>query len=280
MRLELNSNRRVKVQRVAGSVIAVIDDTFVDIEQVREAALEHGYTIPDSGYPGLRARVSPIGGRAFVELLARVILDQLWPEGYPKAIDLDVIAADFYASALGLRERPPDLIDQHADHDVWLAAVTYLSDTDHDDEGTAFWRHRATGLTCWMSDKDPVELLWLQELLGLEFLAQLPAAIEALPRPDLQQLRAEIWRQRVGAAVAADAWEQLALVRQRCNRTVVYPGWQFHSAISRAVVPAPSRREQLRLSLGTFMTVPFAFANKPSYRREVYPTAAELGLPE
>ncbi|WP_428267765.1 DUF6445 family protein [Haliangium sp.] len=295
MQLQLNPDRGVRLHALGTSTVVVVDDTFANLDELRADALDAGYRRPASAYPGLQAPVSPGGGAEFARELARLMLNALWGDDWPRTIALDAMVAEYFYSVLQLAERPRDLVEQHVDTGHWLASVTYLSgsrgaeavgDSGEPEEGTAFWRHRKTGLTCWLTGADPVRLIWLQELFGLRFLDELPDALSACPRPDQLQLAADIWRPRpdrprtLFSAHSDDDWELLLCIPAKRNRTVAYPGWLFHSAVSAAARAQPSDREALRLTLTGFGTLPVTWANKPRYEPGSYPLPSSLGLRE
>jgi len=98
-------------------------------------------------------------------------------------------------------ENPNSAIHSDALYDSH-ALVLYLSRPEDCVGGTAFWRHRKTGLTAW------------------------PTKGEILRRGKNPQ---RIWEGLTRDWDNVDAWEQTHLAEMKFNRAIIYPTAAFHS---------------------------------------------------
>lgn len=189
--------------------VVVIDDILPDPARAVEAAASLAPFPPatDHAYPGLRRDLGPKDavGAAYASAICRSLL--------PVMRDVFGVAKfAIYSAGFSLVTTAPSDLEPiqsvpHVDtHDLKRFAVLhYLS--NHENSGTAFFRHIATGFETITPDRWP---------------AYAAARDEEIPRlgvPDGY------------IAGSSHGYEEIARVESRFNRLVVYPGALLHSGI-------------------------------------------------
>lgn len=212
----------------------IFDDFFAFPHQVREAALDPllPWKNADSHYPGMRAE--PGGDLSHVLRFLGARLDRHIEPDAARAVFSMVTKTD---SDLTLLQQRP-----HFDGPC-VAAIAYLNLPEQCCGGTAFFRHRATGLVRFPDRMTPAHLSIIKRL-GL-----------ASPR-DLQRLVSQPPNQPEGFIEASsDEWERIGHVEMKFNRLVIYDGQIFHSGIIPKGAFGTSREER-RLTLNLFLQNP------------------------
>ena len=200
--LALNPQAQIEVIRFGeeGQSVLVADDVLLDPEALLSYAARSRFGTPPAGskYPGLMAPVPP----AYITLLADV-LRQSMVQVFGMHPDLTLKTYGFFGLAtLGLDQMARAQAAPHTDaHRLnSFATVHYLSPRPQG--GTAFYRHKASGLeliTPIRSDK--FSYLRRQELAGA----------------DNQSVR--------------DAfYDEILSIEPRFNRLILYRAGQLHSA--------------------------------------------------
>jgi hypothetical protein len=212
----------------------IFDDFFAFPHQVRQAALNPGlpWKDADSHYPGMTA--APGEDLSHILRFLGTRLDRRIEPDAARAVFSMVTKTDGELSPL--QQRP------HFDGPC-VAAIAYLNLPDQCCGGTAFFRHRATGLVRF-PDRMTAAHLGIIKRLGL-----------ASPR-DLQKLVSESPAQPKGFIEASsDEWERIGHVEMKFNRMVIYDGQIFHSGIIPKGAFGTSREER-RLTLNLFLQNP------------------------
>ncbi|MCY4757261.1 DUF6445 family protein [Pelomonas aquatica] len=199
----------VRSVQVGGHAVVFIDDFLADPQALADAACRARFEPcagfdEKRGYPGLRAPVPPAYSECLTALLDPLIRINF---GVPDALALKKTPCAFSLTTvapgdLGPLQRVPHF-DASTPH--YMAALLYLCDEQQG--GTAFYRHRATGLQQITADG--------RERYG-------------------DAVYAELDRQPAPARYFADSdarFELLGVMRARFNRLVVYRGSLLHSAI-------------------------------------------------
>lgn len=195
--------------QVGGHPVVFIDNVLADPQAWVDAACQARFErcagfAERRGYPGLRAPLPPAFSQALTALLDPLIRVNFGvPPGLvlkktPCAFSLTTVAP----TDLGPLQRVPHFDASTPHH---MAALLYLCDESQG--GTAFYRHRATGLQQITAD--------VRERYGEAVLAELdrqPAPPRYFGEGDAQ-------------------FELLGVMRARFNRLVVYRGSLLHSAI-------------------------------------------------
>ncbi len=282
MRLSVNPGAQPTWHEIgeARTAVLVVDDFLADAGQVRAFAQELAYFAPShkERYPGVRSPISLAGGAALKQWMAEHMLGRLFTEQrapHLTTAEYDPLGAFcLFTGDAGSEVR---VEDQHVDGAYWLAAVLHLS-TSHEGRGTAFWRHRATGLQHWVA-LDALQLGALESAFGLCIRAPLAQAKRHFWSNEevARLLFAAPATRRPFTADSDDCWERLALIPSRFNRLVLYPTWQIHSLVDTS--SAPLTRDEARLTFNQMIDYPLPRAARRD--RTAYPASfyrAVVGL--
>lgn len=196
--------------------MVVIDNIYRTPQAVREFALAQQYGPAGGLYPGRFSRICT----SFAPLLALIndVLrvpnrGPLVPNKYYGDAIVFAVVTTSGCDLVTLQQHP------HSDGFCEYAGVLYLSGETDCCGGTAFWRHRQTGLAYVPADGDQRS----EEAVGRlkcassgELLRNMTEEIQTTPGS--------------GYLTSSNAmWELLALVRMQPNRLVVYDANLFHS---------------------------------------------------
>jgi hypothetical protein len=189
------------------SRIVVIDDISGAVERVREiAAAMTPFPPAENHYPGVRRRITA-GDRAahaYVEHLlqaAAPFIGQAFGFARSRLLEAGFSMVTMAPDQLSANQRAPHFDDTAPDY---LALLHYLGPASG--TGTAFYRHRATGIERVTAGNVDA----LTAILKLESLS---------------------WR-RTGYITGSDAFfEQIGQIDSRPDRLVVYQGSLLHSGI-------------------------------------------------
>lgn len=168
----------------------VIDDFCADPEGVRASALASGFGrwTPNKGLIGS----SVYDGLCYVGRHSDMI------HALTKALGFVILPEEMFFRASQADARRAYI---HSDRSMGaFTCVTYLSEHGEEEYGTAFWRHRATGL----EEMPPVE---------------------ELRKPEFEQLRADM------VSGESKDWERRDFVRGKFNRALVFRAPLFHSRV-------------------------------------------------
>jgi hypothetical protein len=276
--LEFNPNAIFSTQKLAGRTpLLVIDDCVADPTQLRSFGLGLRYARPTGDYyPGWKSAAALRGARAFYRRVSDAFLAALWPGGAPPQLAVTSQNVQTFA-VLGFDpSQEPHFIDQHTDDEAWLATVLYLFPNEQArGRGTAFWRHRPTGLTHWLPT-DIANVLSSEVFLGLDLTKPVAAAMANGIVPPIANLRA--FGERLGGAPKpgrrafsleeTDEWELVHFVEAKFNRMVIYPTFQIHSVVDTSDPTDAS--VGVRLTMNTFIDYPFPGPHIGRYREESY----------
>lgn len=225
----------------------VIDDFFIDPQYVRSLALSLDYRKGRGTYPGYEARIS-IAPDSILERVLPLIDPRL--RVAPPYRDVLVFSMMHEGSDPKLRHYP----HPHADHGITsesacIAAIVFLNPPEQCRGGTAFYRHRETGLC--ESRGEITE--GLAAFMLKHQLASVQDALALIEQADLPEDPEGEWGY---ITESNDLWEKLALVEMRWNRLVVFDGLLFHNPYLRSGDFGRSA-EQRRLTLNTFFELPW-----------------------
>lgn len=189
-----------------GTKVIVLDGVLRDVDAVRSAALDLSYAEADSYYPGVTATPdwdpAPLAAalRPYLEGPADLSAIRLWCSMVTKR------AADL----------TPEQSVPHWDG-AGMGGVIYLNPPAQCRGGTAFYRHRATGLIAAPNTMS-IPLYLLMRRHGFE---RYDDFIRWVIKPPAD-----------GSEFALDStddWELNELVEMRYNRLVLFDGRLFHS---------------------------------------------------
>ena len=181
--------------------IVIVDGFHPDPDGLRAAARAARFEPARHHYPGVRA---PLPADYFQQV--RPVLATVLREVFGHAAAIDLIDASFSI----VTTPPADLtIEQRLPHVDALepgriALVHYLAEQDAD--GTAFYRHRATGYETIDAERAAI------------FYPRLDAELRAGAMPPAVYLNGD-----------SLSFERIATVDARCNRAVIYRSAMLHS---------------------------------------------------
>ena len=216
------SARQIGMQ---GQPLAIVDGFHPDPDALRTHAATHAFEQGRNHYPGLRAPL-PAGYLAAIRPALTAVLSGVFYHNAGFAtIDASYAMVTIPADRLTLAQRLPhvDAVDPGR-----IALVHYLSPERRD--GTAFYRHRATGTETVDAVHAP------------DYYARLNAELarDGLPEPSY-------------IAGSTPLFEQIAQVEARYNRAVIYRSASLHSGV---IVPDTVLSEdplQGRLTITAFL---------------------------
>lgn len=170
--------------------ITVIDDFCPEIDLVKQSSLQ-------SGYGTWRPNKGDVGG-TFYDGLNFVGRHDLILKSLFNAEQKPIFPAATFFRITTLETKTYVHSDRsHGD----FSCITYLS--SHDQlSGTAFYRHRATGLT------------------------EMPSIEELVKRPDFEQLKSDM------NSMSDEIWEKTHFVPSKFNRALIFDAPLFHARIS------------------------------------------------
>lgn len=210
--LKLSHGYSIELRDHPDGAIAVIDHLYAYPEALREFALAQTFDVKRGKYPGVRA---PLPKQPDLAALVSAVTGQTLSLGG----DRNYLAIITYEeSELGEKQITPHVDKPDADI---VAGVVYLNRPEQCFGGTAFYRHRASGIT------------------GLRSVPEVRERMRAVGCDRFEAFEAHIYDERKGASAGWTAgsnehWELIELVEMRPNRLVVYPAWVFHSAYMQA----------------------------------------------
>jgi hypothetical protein len=286
--IKLNANATFSWRELGeGSPVLIIDDALEEPEKVREHAWKMRFNLPWMPlqyYPGWKSPTAMAGETAFVRNIGTRFLDRLWPEGWPQPLSLADLVPSSAFSVFGLSSETAGengFIDVHFDGGgiFWIAVLTYLFDNEgHSGKrGTAFWRHRPTGLPLFFNG-DLLQAVRSEHFLGMRFIEPLREAQARITANNLAAAEKLIIESKSPRKLFSleedDTWGLLDFVEAKFNRTVAYPTWMFHSVVDTTDVPNLST-SNARLTYNTFVTEPFPATMRP---RTKYTGGGYLGI--
>ncbi len=193
-----------------GTKVIVLDGVLRDVDAVRSAALDLSYAEADSYYPGVTA--APDWDPAPLAAALRPYLEA----------PADLPAIRLWCSMVTKRaaELTPEQSVPHWDGAA-TGGVLYLNPPAQCWGGTAFYRHRATGLVAAPSEMT-IPLYLLMRRHGFERYQDFIAWVKRAPADP------------TGFVLdSTDDWELIELVEMRYNRLVMFDGCLFHSGYLR-----------------------------------------------
>lgn len=207
-----------------GQPVVTVDGFHPDPEALRAAAIAAAFEPARRHYPGMRAALPPD-----YFALVRAVLAPVLREVFGQSEGVDLLDASF-----SIVTAPPATLDvaqrlPHVDalEPGRIALVHYLAPAGGD--GTAFFRHRATGFETIDAARSPT------------YLATLKAELREAPPP---------------AAYIRDStplFERIAGAEARCNRAVIYRSALLHSGAIRPDAPLDPDPATGRLTVTAFL---------------------------
>lgn len=227
---------RVSVRPIATTrfPMIVVDDVYRDPHAVRALALSLPYVALGAGNPGGRAEVR--GGHDLTG--SSQLVQQLLGEAYGRVVpDVDADgnpATRFHRMRCEGADPDPDVHMPHVDQ-VMLAGVVYLNLPEHCRGGTAYFRHRETGIAEWrVRTERPVDPVAIRAALGLGFDEDFRRGVGDGRWRDYDELRPLIFEGPRGPrdfmSNGSSMWDRIDAVEMRWNRLVCFPGFVFHTS--------------------------------------------------
>ena len=206
--------------------LVVIDDFAPDPDALRAAAIASRFGAAAHYYPGLRAPLPPGYFEAQQPVVAAALAQGFGATGSTALVDASFSMVTRDPAALTMGQRLPHC-DAHAPERF---ALTHYLSPDRTD-GTAFYRHRATGYE----------------------------TIDDARAPDYQQrLAAELrGAERPAGYIASDTalFERIAMADAHYNRALIYRSFLLHSGAIDVSLPLSTDPAKGRLTITAFFTV-------------------------
>lgn len=204
----------------AGERVLVIDNFYRDPDRIRALALEQREWYPQRIFPGLRADVPVDTGPLFAALVDWIDIDGIRPDSECDGKIVFSMSTARDADVIRYNAELPHF-DQHSD----LAGLVYLNPPEQCRGGTAFYRHRATGVARWPWNKDR----------RLELCAQVGISVDGKTE---QEIGDTLWRSYFDPPGerpkrylrgSNDIWDMTKLVDMKYNRAIFYETDLFHA---------------------------------------------------
>jgi len=208
-----------------GQPIAIVDGFHPDPDALRAAALETEFAPGKLHYPGIRAVLSPDYFARVRPALVPVLRQVFGHAGGIELLDASFSIVTTPPAELGMAQRLPHV---DAVQPGRIALVHYLAPSGGD--GTAFFRHRATGFETIDAERSPA------------YLAQLNAELRDRPPPPAYPF---------GDTVL---FERIAHVEARYNRAVIYRSALLHSGAIAPDAPLDADPGTGRLTVTAFLS--------------------------
>ena len=226
--LALNPNAKINIWKIGHEQqpIFIVDQALIDAEAMVAfacARTSFGPPAPESHYPG---RIAPLPDSYRPNILAELgrALEVVF--GHPPGVGKE--SHGFYGLAnIPHAAMTPDQLIPHADavHPHAYATVHFLNATDYG--GTAFYRHKATGLEVVTPARSEASF----QIRAVELEAH-----KGRPPSELQAL-----------------YEEIAYVEPVFNRLILYRASQLHSAKMTGVDYLPEDPRTGRLTANLFV---------------------------
>ncbi|CAA9494362.1 MAG: hypothetical protein AVDCRST_MAG44-391 [uncultured Sphingomonas sp.] len=209
-----------------GQTLVTIDDFAPTPDALREAACASRFESAHH-YPGIRSTLPDAYLREQLPLITKVLRSVFGRYGPVRVLDASFSIVTTPPDALSIAQRLPHCDAYSADR---IALIHYLSLTS--EEGTAFFRHRATGFETVNEARRQI----YAERLAAEL-----ANADPLPQ----------------AYIASDTalFERIALAKARYNRALLYPSCLLHSGAIRSISSLDPTPETGRLTITGFLSV-------------------------
>ncbi|WP_432767687.1 MAG: hypothetical protein HEQ22_09575 [Sphingopyxis sp.] len=207
--------------------LVLLDDFAADPDALRRAAVASDFTAARNHYPGVRAELPPSYLADQLPAIAAVAAAAFGRSGPVRVVDASFSIVATPAAALSVAQRLPHVDAFAADR---IALVHYLSPDDGD--GTAFFRHRATGFETVTEERR--ELFFRHLDTELRHGGPPPAGYVAGDTP----LFACVHR-----------------VAARYNRALLYRSWTLHSGAIAADAALSADPADGRLTVTGFLSI-------------------------
>lgn len=198
--------------------VMTIDGFYVDPDRVRALALAQSNWQRRRSFPGVQSSVRYDTMPMFDKLLERIDIEGVAPDSEASSWVRFSALTTKSENASRLQSQLP-----HYDHHSHIAGLVYLNPPGQCRGGTAFYRHRQTGLEGWPFDANRV--------LGDHGIA----IAERNPEKTLHQhlFPPDNPPGRGLITESNEHWEKIHLVPMRYNRAVFYATRRFHAAYTR-----------------------------------------------
>ena len=225
----MTPTRTVRLRRVGheGQPVAIIDDFAADPGALRAAAAAAAFEPAGQHYPGVRAALPPDYFRAQMPVIGQVLHDVFGATGSARVLDASFSIVTMPPAQLSVPQRLPHVDATQAGR---IALLHYLAPGDPD--GTAFFRHRATGFETIDAARGPAYFAALGD--ELRALGDLPDAYIAADSP---------------------LFERTAVVEAAYNRALIYRSSVLHSGAITAGRLFPAAPLEGRLTVTGFLAI-------------------------
>lgn len=214
--------------------ILVVDDVYRDPYALREFALSLPYEPLGADNPGARAEVRNESTICPVRRLVQQHLGEAYGWLSPSANLAKQTGARFHRMHYPGAAASSEVRMPHIDS-VMLAGVVYLNPPEQCRGGTAFFRHRDTGIVDWrVRTREAVAPATAQAAMALGFGDDYRRGLYEGRWRDYDELRSLIFDGPQGPrnfmSRGSTDWIRIDAVEMRWNRLVCFPGFVFHTS--------------------------------------------------
>ncbi len=207
--------------------LAIVDDFAPDPDALRRCAASAGFAEALHHYPGVRAELPADYLSTQLPVIAAVAAEAFGRSGPVSVVDASFSIVSTPADALSIPQRLPHVDAFSADR---IALVHYLSPEDGD--GTAFYRHRATGFE-WV-DAARRDLFFRHLDTEVRYGGPPPPGYVLGDTPLFECIRSE---------------------PARYNRALLYRSWSLHSGAISPDSPLSADPVEGRLTVTAFLSI-------------------------
>lgn len=274
--LKINEAAQISVQRIGpeGTPIIAVDDFLANPQALRDHAQTLAWLPATSAFPGVRASVG-LNLRPMIDWCAGTILREicgLHGEPMPLFPHLDEEAHEaqtFSIATVGNEVFQTEWgrqIDEFGAMEAvrfaaphtdlgWFNLLLHLSLPKVDAGGTAFWKHRRTGLQTFCRSEDPIFAQKAGEALGLDLTHRMLNAFADEPcytKDDALESLFSDGEFEDFRGASTETWECLTILPAKFNRLYLFPAPQFHSVVLGEQVSTASF-DDVRLTMNLFI---------------------------
>lgn len=208
--------------------VAIVDNFFPAVDRLRTVAERSTFTPALNLYPGIRADLpDEYWSQRQLELVEAVAEQVFSLRGEVKLIDSSFSIVTTPRDELKIGQRLPHVDGFRSNQ---LALVHYLSPKIKD--GTAFYRHRSSGLEI------------LNEDLRHFYFRQIDQELQRAGLPEADYINGD-----------TELFERVANIDGKFNRALLYLGSQLHSGVITQDTPLSTNPSAGRLTVTGFLTI-------------------------
>ena len=229
---DINKNMTVRIENLDTKPIVIFDDFYTHPESIRNTALSLGYGL--SVRQGKYKRYP--GQRAFISFWQENVISHLIKIYSELELNFQHLLSRVQKQPLtftimndSLKDIHPEQRVPHIDNDTSLIGVVYLTPSNFCEGGTAFYRHRESGIS-YLPPIPSLEIGNLMQEKGFDPFKKKDYVnyIKFLMYSGIEEV-AEETKGSTGLGKSNATWELLCFIPMKFNRLILFPGNCFHS---------------------------------------------------